>query len=1082
MRQLPTGIVTFLFTDIEGSTRLAQQYPDDLLALLTRHHAILNDAVKANNGYVFQIIGDAFACAFFTAADALAAALMAQRALQHEAWRPAPVKVRMGIHTGMAQAGVTEEKAGGYVGHLTFTRVQRIMSVAHGEQVLISNASADLLRNTMPSGASLRDMGEHRLKGLDTPDHLWQLVSSDIRQNFVPLQTASVSAKNLPSKLTPLIGRDAEMTTLINLLTADNAPRLITITGMGGIGKTHFVQSLAAQVTPIFADGVVYVPLATVRTSNLVIPTIAQALELQDTGTKPILDQLVDHLHGKSALIVLDNFEQVIQAADQIAEILAHCSHIRVLVTSRISLNIAGEHQFTLPILQPIAAESLLISRSGIAPSTETLALLRAICKRLEGIPLAIELAAQQLKMLSPQELLGRLDAPLSALASRNPSTRQREYILRRTLDRSYELLTPSEQALFRQMGIFVGGCDFCTAFAVFAQGALAEDDHTASYVNQLKDQVEYDLFTLIDHNLLRREVREDGESRYTMHELLREYAREQLTMCDEFEAVSQHHTHYFVYAGEIFDAYQQRNTQTAKSSIEGVRQRHPVLLSLLQAGLGNRLVNPADKELRLQNWVEDNLSNIRILSEWSKKPRLLRARGQVHEKMGDFDSAHADYEQALNQAHQQADQHSEWQSLIDLGFLWSSRDYGQTGVYFQQALALARALNDERLLAKTLNRVGNWHMNIEQSYQALDYHNEAQRLFEKIKDTDGLDDTLDLQAMTFFMCGDEVNARSKWLQVVSNFKSKNKKRQLPIPLSMLAISSYSFQMDVQAMSQTLPETAENFGQEAIKIARQNQHLSDEAFSNTAMGYYYESFGRYDAALKNFHIALDIAESINHRQWQTTVHIGMGVLYTQTLHWEKAKEYFTLAYENATTLGSPSWVRHCVARFIPLEIYKNNFAGAYELFNQLNLPDAPDTKYTLAHRQCLGAKAELLLADHKPNDALALVEHLIATEPYVRQEVIPRLWYLRGKCLFALNHYAESENALIAALKKCEQYDLLPLMWRIHLELGKLGQKCKSTEYVENAFSQMRNLVSTIAQQTPPSMSSIFTQRALALI
>src|SRR5512136_527612 len=218
MAELPTGTVTFLFTDIEGSTLLAQQYPAELPALLARHHAILHGAIEAQHGHVFQIIGDAFCAAFHTAPEALNAALDAQRGLQHEAWNPAPVKVRMGLHTGAAQAGASEERAGGYAGYSTLARTQRVMSIAHGGQVLLSNPTAELVRGELPADVILRDMGEHRLKGLLNPEHLWQLVAPDLRQDFPALQSLNAVPTNLPVQLTSFVGREREMGEIKKLL------------------------------------------------------------------------------------------------------------------------------------------------------------------------------------------------------------------------------------------------------------------------------------------------------------------------------------------------------------------------------------------------------------------------------------------------------------------------------------------------------------------------------------------------------------------------------------------------------------------------------------------------------------------------------------------------------------------------------------------------------------------------------------------------------------------------------------------------------------------------------------------------
>src|SRR5512139_1135804 len=244
MADLPTGTVTFLFTDIEGSTSLAQQFPAELPALLARHHTILHQAIQAHNGHVFQITGDAFCAAFHTASDALKAALNAQRGLQHEAWYPAPIKVRMGIHTGAAQAGATEERAGGYVGYLTLTRAQRVMSAAYGGQVLLSNPTTELVRGELPADVTLRDMGEHRLKGLENPEHLWQLVAPDLRQDFPPLQSLNVVPNNLPVQLTSFIGREKELTHIQEKL---GESRLVTLTGSGGVGKTRLAIQVAHE-------------------------------------------------------------------------------------------------------------------------------------------------------------------------------------------------------------------------------------------------------------------------------------------------------------------------------------------------------------------------------------------------------------------------------------------------------------------------------------------------------------------------------------------------------------------------------------------------------------------------------------------------------------------------------------------------------------------------------------------------------------------------------------------------------------------------------------------------------------------
>src|SRR5512143_1838428 len=319
MAEIPTGTVTFLYTDIEGSTALAQQYPAELPALLARHHAILHQAIQAHNGHVFQITGDAFCAAFHTASDALNAALDAQRSLQHEAWQPAPIKVRMGIHTGTAQAGVIDERAGGYVGYLTLTRVQRVMSIAYGGQVLLSNATVELVRGELPADVTLRDMGEHRLKGLLNPEHLWQLVAPDVRQDFPPLQSLNAIPNNLPVQLTSFIGREREIAEVRQELTAH---RLVTLTGSGGTGKTRLSLQVAAELLDHFDQGVWFVELAPLADRELIPHTILSTIGINEQQGIPSLELLKEYLREKNVLLILDNCEHLVSATAQVANTL----------------------------------------------------------------------------------------------------------------------------------------------------------------------------------------------------------------------------------------------------------------------------------------------------------------------------------------------------------------------------------------------------------------------------------------------------------------------------------------------------------------------------------------------------------------------------------------------------------------------------------------------------------------------------------------------------------------------------------------------------------------------------------------
>ena len=515
---LPSGTVTFLFTDIEGSTSLAQQFPAELPALLARHHAILHESIARHNGHVFQITGDAFCAAFYTAGDALKAALDAQRGLQHETWHPAPIKVRMGIHTGAAQAGAIEERAGGYVGYLTLTRVQRVMSTAYGGQVLLSNPTAELVRGELPVDVTLRDMGEHRLKGLLNPEHLWQMVAPDLRQDFPPLQSLNAIPNNLPVQLTSFVGREQELREVKRLL---GEQRLVTLTGPGGTGKTRLALQAATDVLDDFEDRVNFVDLASSRDPESVLAAIARTVGLREKSDKPLLDDLKSQIKQRKMLLLLDNFEQVTVAAPAMAELLRDCPELKMLATSREALHVRGENVFPVPPLalpqveakHPALAQlaqseavQLFIERArAVKPdfqlTTENAQAVVEICVRLDGLPLAIELATARINVFTPQALSERLGNRLKLLRGGARDLPARQQTLRDTIDWSYELLDAGAQRLFESLAVFSGA-------------TLEAVEAVANRIKQF-EELDLDIFdgvsSLADKSLIRQTEAAEG-------------------------------------------------------------------------------------------------------------------------------------------------------------------------------------------------------------------------------------------------------------------------------------------------------------------------------------------------------------------------------------------------------------------------------------------------------------------------------------------------------------------------------------------------------------------------------------------
>src|SRR5579859_4766 len=347
MAELPTRTMTFLFTDIVGSTAIAQQFSDALPRLLTRHHEILRGAAQTYHGHVFRIVGDAFQIAFNSANDALNAALAAQTALQHEGWQPTPINVRMGIHTGSVQVETQPDGSEDYSGYLTLTRAQRVMSVANGGQVLLSSAAKELVFRGLPMGVTLRDLGEHRLKGLDSLEYLWQPIKSGLRLDFPPLSSLAASSNNLPAQPTPFVGRDEELATIATLLNDPNI-RLVTLVGPGGIGKTRLALQAAEEQIGRYEHGLFFVSLAPISSSDLLASTIANAMQFVFYGSEKPDVQLVNHLRKKQMLLVLDNFEHLLDGASLVSEILEAAPGVKVLATSRESLNLSSEAVFNL--------------------------------------------------------------------------------------------------------------------------------------------------------------------------------------------------------------------------------------------------------------------------------------------------------------------------------------------------------------------------------------------------------------------------------------------------------------------------------------------------------------------------------------------------------------------------------------------------------------------------------------------------------------------------------------------------------------------------------------------------------------
>ncbi|MBI3973469.1 MAG: adenylate/guanylate cyclase domain-containing protein [Chloroflexi bacterium] len=548
MADVLAGTVTFLFTDIEGSTRLWEQHARAMEAALARHDTILRSSIEAHGGYVFKTVGDAFCAVFGDTLDALAAAVAAQRAVLSESWgEVGPLRVRMALHAGAAQ-----QRDGDYFGP-PLNRAARLLAAAHGGQIVISGAVREIVRDHLPESIGLRDLGERRLKDLIRPEHIFQLVARDLPAAFPPLKTLDLRPHNLPAQSTPLIGREPEVAAVSERLRRPEV-RLLTLTGPGGTGKTRLALQVAADIIDDFDFGVFFVGLAPVVEPDLALPTIAQVLAIREAAGQPLRERLTDHLRDKPLLLVLDNFEHVLGAAPDVASLLAACPQLKVLVTSRAVLRLYGEHEFRVPPLQlpdpkrrpPVErlaqceAVRLFVERAqavkaDFALTEENAPAVTEICQRLDGLPLAIELAAARIRLLTPPAILARLERRLPLLTGGARDLPVRQQTLRGAIAWSYDLLDPGQKALFRRLSVFVGGCTL--------EAAAVVCDMPGGPDLELLDGLE----SLVAKSLLRQEEVAGREPRFQMLETIREYALERLAESGEEDALRRRHADFFL-------------------------------------------------------------------------------------------------------------------------------------------------------------------------------------------------------------------------------------------------------------------------------------------------------------------------------------------------------------------------------------------------------------------------------------------------------------------------------------------------------------------------------------------------------
>jgi predicted ATPase/class 3 adenylate cyclase len=776
------GTLTFLFTDVEGSTPLWERHETLMRTVAARHDALLDAVIVAHGGLRVRERGegDSLFAIFTEPTAAVAAALAMTQAVRAEPWPPeTPIRVRMGLHTGLAQY-----RQGDYYGPAV-NRCARIRGLGHGGQILLSATTAALVREALPAGAYLRARGRHSLKGLTEPEEVCQLCHPDLPGEFPPLLSPQAPKHNLPPQLTSLIGREREQGAVLALLAAE---RLVTLTGAGGVGKTRLAVAVASEMVDQEPDGVWLVALAPLADPALVVEAVAQALGLREEPNRPLLATLQDQLKDRQLLLVLDNCEHLIDACAGLANaLLRHCSRLRILATSREGLQVSGEQRYRVPSLSvpdskhlpppelvgSYEAVRLFVARARARRQEFVLTAANAhvvagVCARLDGIPLAIELAAARVGVLPVEGIAVRLNDRFRLLTGGVRDALPRQRTLRATLDWSYDLLSTTEQVVLRRLSVFAGGWTLGAAEIVCAgdpiegerpggsndlprcANAQSSDPPGRSYV--AKWEILDLLDGLVNKSLAQLEEGED-EARYDLLETVRQYAGEHLQASGEAAATRDRHLTWCVGLAEEAEpgltgpaqvqwlARLEAEHENLRAALGWARGQEEHVLALRLAAALWRFWTTRGYLSEGRGWLEDALTRARAaIIPAAVRARALNGAGNLAHRQGDYGRATALHEEALVLRRALEDAPGIAASLGNLAIVAVEQgDYGRATALHEEALALRRALGDSRGIALALGNLGTVAMQQGDYGRATAMYQEALVLRRALGDTSGI-------------------------------------------------------------------------------------------------------------------------------------------------------------------------------------------------------------------------------------------------------------------------------------------------------------------------------------------------------
>jgi predicted ATPase/class 3 adenylate cyclase len=870
MNKKPSGTVTFLFSDIEGSTQKWEENAEQMQVAFARQEAIIRKAMSEHGGYVYKMIGDAFQVAFDTAPEALAAANSTQNILQREPWGDiGPVWVRMALHTG-----VVEERGDDYVGPI-LNRTARLMNAGHGGQVLLSQATYELVRDNLPDGVSLSDLGEHRLKDLTRPEHVFQLVAPNLESRFPPLLTLDAHPNNLPLQLTSFIGRERELDEVKQKLATS---RLVTLIGPGGTGKSRLALQIAADLTDRFNQGVWFVDFCALTEPGLVPQSVSTVLSIREEGQRPLIETLGEGIGGKEILLVLDNCEHLIEACARFSDaLLRACPGLRILATSREALRIGGEmtnivlpletpdpeHLPAVEALSQYDAVRLFIERSvAVSPDfkidNSNAPAVAQICYRLDGIPLALELASARVGAITVDMILDRLDDRFRLLSKGDRAVLPRHQTLEAVIDWSYELLAERECALFRRLGVFAGGWTLEAAESMCCGEGI-------------RDWEILELMTsLVDKSLVQID-RSQEETRYRMLESVRQYAWQKASITSEAEEIRSQYISYYLQLAE----------EGEKKSYWGGDTTLPKRLAVDFDNFRTALV-----------WCFEDVENYGELGL-----RLAGALWIVWWTFGYLNEGRDWLERAIESDITGGAPRAK--ALTNLGCIaWQQGDYQIAGGHTKESITIYRdqVTEDRPGLANAIHIRGHVIFDQKDYSQARSLFEESLTKYRQLEDQENILLLVSDLGMVDYHEGDYQSAKLRYEECLGI--ARQREDLINIVNNLLRIG------DIARLERDYESAAASY-EESLEILK-DMELNLELASNLhKLGYIARFRGDFQKAAQLFTDSLTMQQTMGNKQGIIECLIGLAGLATVTESPVIAVRLFAAAEESLASIGAP---------------------------------------------------------------------------------------------------------------------------------------------------------------------------------